>query len=160
MTSIPLIEGHVAIAAPAGVPVWDVDPYDAAILAAPDQDVWITNPKSGCTMEMLAKDYMVEPVFDDLRRRYGDDLLAHIEFMKFRGQLLPQGLSIVRFHSKEQLWELMAYCESIGQWIANPHTHRLDEDVRWNGQPILDAKARWDPHGLLNPGHLKVLEQG
>ena len=36
MTSIPLIEGHVAIAAPAGVPVWDVDPYDAAILAAPE----------------------------------------------------------------------------------------------------------------------------
>jgi FAD/FMN-containing dehydrogenase len=111
----------------------------------------------------LQDSFLPDRVYEQLqlrKARYGDDLLAHIEFMKFRGQLLPQGLSIVRFHSKEQLWELMAYCESIGQWIANPHTHRLDEDVRWNGQPILDAKARWDPHGLLNPGHLKVLENG
>jgi quinolinate synthase len=57
-----------------------------AILAAPDQDVWITNPKSGCTMEMLAKDYMVEPVFDDLRRRYGDDLLV-IAYMNTSGRV-------------------------------------------------------------------------
>ena len=32
-------------------------------------------------------------------------------------------------------------------------------EVRWNGQPILDAKAQWDPYRLLNPGHLGVLEQ-
>lgn len=57
-----------------------------AILAAPDQDVWITNPKSGCTMEMLAKDHMVEPVFDDLRRRYGDDLLV-IAYMNTSGRV-------------------------------------------------------------------------
>lgn len=31
-----LIEDHVRIEPPAGVPVWDVDPYDDAILAAPD----------------------------------------------------------------------------------------------------------------------------
>lgn len=110
----------------------------------------------------LQDSFLPDRVFEQLqlrKARYGDDLLAHIEFMKFRGQLGPQGLSIVRFHSKEQLWELMAYCESIGQVIANPHTHRLDEDVRWNGQPILDAKARWDPYGLLNPGHLRVREE-
>ncbi len=88
------------------------------------------------------------------KERYGDDVLEHIEFSKFRGRLGPQGLSIVRFHSKEQLWELIEFCEEIGIVVANPHTHRLDEDVRWNGQPILDAKAQWDPHGLLNPGHL------
>lgn len=110
----------------------------------------------------LQDSFLPDRVFEQLqlrKARYGDDLLAHIEFMKFRGQLGPQGLSIVRFHSKEQLWELMAYCESIGQVIANPHTHRLDEDVRWNGQPILDAKTRWDPYKLLNPGHLRVLEE-
>jgi FAD/FMN-containing dehydrogenase len=42
--------------------------------------------------------------------------------------------------------------------IADPHSYFLDNDVRWNGQPILDAKRDWDPHGLLNPGKLKVLE--
>lgn len=57
-----------------------------AILAAPDQDVWITNPKSGCTMEMMAKDHMVEPVFDDLHRRYGDDLLV-VAYMNTSGRV-------------------------------------------------------------------------
>jgi FAD/FMN-containing dehydrogenase len=104
---------------------------------------------------------MFEPdkVYEQLRRRkerYGADLIEHIEFMKFGGRLVPQGLTLVRFRSKEQLWELIHYCESIGIWVANPHTHYLDEDVRWNGQPILDARARWDPHDLLNPGHLRV----
>ena len=47
-----------------------------AILAATDQAVWITNPKAGCTMEMLAKDYMVLPVADQLLERYGDELAA------------------------------------------------------------------------------------
>ena len=101
-------------------------------------------------------------VFEQLaqrKERYGDDILEHIEFMMFRGRMYPQGLSLVRFHSKEQLWGLMDYCEEIGIWNANPHTHFLDEDVRWNGQPLLDAKADWDPQGLLNPGHLKQIAQ-
>ena len=91
--------------------------------------------------------------------RFGDDLIEHIEFARFKGRLIPAGLTLVRFHSKAQIWALIDFCESIGIEVANPHTHRLDEDIRWNGQPILDAKARWDPHGLLNPGHLRALER-
>lgn len=41
-----------------------------SILAEADQAVYITNPKSGCTMEMLAKDFMVQPAFDQLNARY------------------------------------------------------------------------------------------
>jgi len=33
---VGMIEGHIAIDPPDGVPVWDVDPYDPAILADPD----------------------------------------------------------------------------------------------------------------------------
>ena len=36
-TTMAMIEGHRAIAPPAGVAVWDVDPYDPAILADPAQ---------------------------------------------------------------------------------------------------------------------------
>jgi len=57
-----------------------------AILAAADQEVWITNPKSGCTMEMMAKDHMIEPVFEDLRDRYGDDLLV-VAYMNTSGRV-------------------------------------------------------------------------
>lgn len=57
-----------------------------AILASPGQDVWITNPRSGCTMEMLAKDYMVEPAFEELYARYGEDLLV-VAYMNTSGRV-------------------------------------------------------------------------
>ena len=57
-----------------------------AILATPTQDVWITNPKSGCTMEMMAKDHMVEPIFEELEARYGDDFLV-VAYMNTSGRV-------------------------------------------------------------------------
>ena len=57
-----------------------------AILAGEDQQVWITNPKAGCTMEMLAKDYMVLPVADQLIERYGDQLTV-VAYMNTSGRL-------------------------------------------------------------------------
>lgn len=57
-----------------------------AILAHDDQSVWITNPKAGCTMEMLAKDWMVLPVADQLQERYGDELLV-VAYMNTSGRL-------------------------------------------------------------------------
>lgn len=57
-----------------------------AILAHDDQSVWITNPKAGCTMEMLAKDYMVEPVAEQLIERYGERLLV-IAYMNTGGRI-------------------------------------------------------------------------
>ncbi|MBI3960352.1 MAG: FAD-binding oxidoreductase [Chloroflexi bacterium] len=118
--------------------------------------------KSDPQLTYLQDQFDPQRVHEQLRlrkERYGDDILEHIEFMKFRGKMYPQGLSLVRFRSPQHLQELMDFCESIGIWMANPHTHFLDEDVRWNGQPILDARRRWDPHGLLNPGHLRSLEE-
>ncbi|PIE16039.1 MAG: quinolinate synthetase [Proteobacteria bacterium] len=57
-----------------------------ALLKHDHQDVWITNPKSGCTMEALAKEDMVQPVFDDLRQTYGDDLLV-VCYMNTSGRI-------------------------------------------------------------------------
>lgn len=57
-----------------------------AILAHDDQAVWITNPKAGCTMELLAKDWMVLPVADQLLERYGEDLTV-VAYMNTSGRL-------------------------------------------------------------------------
>ncbi|MEE8312186.1 MAG: quinolinate synthase NadA [Candidatus Binatia bacterium] len=57
-----------------------------AILAADDQEVWITNPKAGCTMEMMAKEWQVGPIFEALQGRYGDDLLV-IAYMNTSGRV-------------------------------------------------------------------------
>ncbi len=93
------------------------------------------------------------------RARFGDQVSTHIEFIRGGdGVVRPAGLSIVRYQGKEQLWELIAWCEDNGIRIANPHTHFLDDDSRWYGANMLAAKKRWDPYQLLNPGHLHALE--
>ena len=57
------------------------------ILANDTQQVYITNPKSGCTMEMLAKDFMVEPAFIDLNARYGAENILPVCYMNTSGRV-------------------------------------------------------------------------
>lgn len=58
-----------------------------SILANDDQAVYITNPKSGCTMEMLAKDFMVNPAFAQLNERYDTNQLLPICYMNTSGRI-------------------------------------------------------------------------
>lgn len=58
-----------------------------SILANPHQHVYITNPKSGCTMEILAKDFMVEPAFLDLNTRYGAENILPVCYMNTSGRV-------------------------------------------------------------------------
>lgn len=58
-----------------------------SILANPNQQVFITNPKAGCTMEMLAKDFMVEPAFQDLNERYGAENILPVCYMNTSGRI-------------------------------------------------------------------------
>ena len=92
------------------------------------------------------------------KQKYGDDVATHIEFIGAEDGVRPGGLSIVRYRGKEALYELIDYCESIDIRVSNPHTHFLDADIRWYQDYLVDAKKRWDPMSLLNPGHLKRLE--
>jgi len=57
-----------------------------ALLASPGQSVFITNPKSGCTMEMMAKEFMVAPAFAKLLARYGDALMV-VAYMNTSGRV-------------------------------------------------------------------------
>jgi quinolinate synthase len=58
-----------------------------ALLAHPDQKIFITNPKAGCTMEILAKDFMVEPALRDLNERYGKSNIIPICYMNTSGRI-------------------------------------------------------------------------
>ncbi|MCX7117648.1 MAG: quinolinate synthase NadA [Legionellales bacterium] len=58
-----------------------------SILANKEQTVYITNPKSGCTMELMAKDFMVEPAFLDLNERYGAENIIPVCYMNTSGRV-------------------------------------------------------------------------
>ncbi|MSP15168.1 MAG: quinolinate synthase NadA [Myxococcales bacterium] len=57
-----------------------------ATLAHPHQQVWITNPRAGCTLEMYAKEHQVAPAVEELRARYGDELMV-IAYMNTSGRV-------------------------------------------------------------------------
>ena len=115
--------------------------------------------KADPTITYLQDAYDREKVLEQLHQRkakFKGELLHHIEFMRFGGPPYPQGMTLVRFQNEARLREIQAFTESIGMSDADAHSHKLDDDVRWNGEPILEAKRRWDPKRLLNPGHLNA----
>jgi FAD/FMN-containing dehydrogenase len=91
-----------------------------------------------------------------LRERFGDEILFHIEFMKNGdGAVVPGAIPVVRFISEERLNEMIAYCRSIGVFVANPHVNYLEDAGRFRADHIqLLAKQKYDPEGLLNPGKM------
>ncbi len=94
--------------------------------------------------------------FELLRARYGTDILFHIEFMKNgEGVVIPGAIPVVRFTDEERLNDMIAYCRSIGVFVANPHVNYLEDAGRFRADNIqLRAKERYDPRGLLNPGKM------
>jgi FAD/FMN-containing dehydrogenase len=94
--------------------------------------------------------------FRKLRERYGQEILFHIEFMKNGdGVVIPGAIPVVRFTTEERLNDMIAFCRSIGVFVANPHVNYLEDGGRFRADNIqLLAKQRYDPRGLLNPGKM------
>jgi len=94
--------------------------------------------------------------FRKLRERYGQEILFHIEFMKNGdGVVIPGAIPVVRFTTEERLNDVIAFCRSIGVFVANPHVNYLEDGGRFRADNIqLLAKQRYDPRGLLNPGKM------
>ncbi len=91
---------------------------------------------------------------------FGDEVMIHLEFLKFGGKAIPGGLQLVRFSTEERLNEIIRYHEEKGAGIANPHTYILED----GGRKVidleqLDFKKLVDPYGLMNPGKMKGWEQ-
>jgi FAD/FMN-containing dehydrogenase len=94
--------------------------------------------------------------FRKLRERYGNEFLFHIEFMKNGdGVVIPGAIPVVRFTTELRLNDMIAFCRSIGVFVANPHVNYLEDGGRFRADNIqLLAKQKYDPRGLLNPGKM------
>jgi FAD/FMN-containing dehydrogenase len=97
-----------------------------------------------------------EQQFAQLRAKFGDEILFHIEFMK-NGQsvVIPGAIPVVRFTTEERLNEMIDFCRAIGVFVANPHVNYLEDAGRFRADNIqLRAKEKYDPRGLMNPGKM------
>jgi hypothetical protein len=91
-----------------------------------------------------------------LRRRWGPDLLWHLEGVRSQGMARLAALPLLRWQGPERLEELIDHCRQLGAVIFNPHAITVEE----GGLGVVDAdqvaaKAAYDPAGLLNPGKLR-----
>ncbi len=95
---------------------------------------------------------------DAVEKRFGDELLLHLEFQRRFGRVFVSSLPLLRFRSPERLAEVVAEVESMGGAVSNPHTYVLD-NAGWKrtDAPQARFKALADPYGLMNPG--KLLER-
>ena len=96
------------------------------------------------------------PCLEALRRRWGPDLLWHLEGVRSGGMARLAALPLLRWQGPEQLEELIDHCRQLGAVIFNPHVITVEE----GGLGVVDAdqvaaKAAYDPAGLLNPGKLR-----
>ncbi|HUY82521.1 MAG TPA: FAD-binding oxidoreductase [Acidobacteriaceae bacterium] len=91
-----------------------------------------------------------------LRNRFGQEILFHLEFIKnSEGRVIPAAIPLVRFVSAERLNEMIACCRANGVFVANPHVNNLEDGGRFREDHVqLQAKYRYDPKGLLNPGKM------
>lgn len=88
-------------------------------------------------------------------RHFGDEVPAHIEFVRMRGVMGCTGLPLVRFATEERLFEIIRHHQDNGCPIFNPHVFTLEEMGRKDvDEAQLAFKHAVDPRNLLNPGKM------
>jgi len=93
---------------------------------------------------------------NQLRERFGQEILFHMEFMKDGdGRVVPGAIPLVYYTTEERLTDMINFCREIGVFVANPHVNNVEGGGRYRPDNVqLLAKLRYDPKGLLNPGKM------
>ncbi|MDB5871081.1 MAG: FAD-binding protein [Ramlibacter sp.] len=98
-----------------------------------------------------------------MEKLLGGEVLMHAEFIRnVDGLMTCTALQLVKFTTEERLQEIMQIHRDNGVRINDPHVF-IVEDGRAGGalsQAAQDAKRRFDPLGLLNPGKVRAWSQG
>ena len=120
------------------------------------------------TLQMRAKDknwtylQMLMPLNKEfeliaaLRKKYGKQLLWHLEAVSQQGIPRLAGLPVLKWIDEQNLNSIINDCKEYGAIIFNPHVLT----VEGGGLGVVDAdqvkaKLKYDPKGLFNPGKLE-----
>jgi FAD/FMN-containing dehydrogenase len=93
----------------------------------------------------------------EIADQFPDELIQHLEFIRFDGRITASALPILRYTTKARLDEIIAGHEAAGIRIANPHVVTLEDGSshRRVDADQLGFKHVVDPFGLLNPGKMR-----
>jgi len=88
-----------------------------------------------------------------------DEMIGHLEFVRFDGNVTCFGLPLIRYTTEERLDEIIRLHEENGCPIFNPHRYTLEEGgMKQTDEIQLAFKREADPKGLLNPGKMIAWE--
>jgi FAD/FMN-containing dehydrogenase len=101
-------------------------------------------------------DRLMEKVAE-MRELFLDEVLQHLEFIRFNGRVTCSGLPVVRYTGADRLNEIIRLHEERGVYIANPHVFTVEDGSRYKRVDAdqLGFKHEADPYGLLNPGKMR-----
>jgi FAD/FMN-containing dehydrogenase len=101
-------------------------------------------------------DRLLEKVAE-MRELFPDEVLQHLEFIRFGGRVTCSGLPVVRYTNADRLNEIIRLHEESGVYIANPHVFTVEDGSRYKRAEAdqLGFKHEVDPYGLLNPGKMR-----
>jgi FAD/FMN-containing dehydrogenase len=101
-------------------------------------------------------DQLIEKVAE-MRDLFPDEVLQHLEFIRFNGRVTCSGLPVVRYRNPDRLNEIIRLHEDRGVYIANPHVFTVEDGSRYKRVDAdqLGFKHEVDPYGLLNPGKMR-----
>ncbi|MBO4220878.1 FAD-binding oxidoreductase [Bradyrhizobium neotropicale] len=101
-------------------------------------------------------DRLMEKVVE-MRELFPDEVLQHLEFIRFGGRVTCSGLPVVRYTDADRLNEIISLHEARGVHIANPHVFTVEDGSRYKRADAdqLGFKHDVDPYGLLNPGKMR-----
>ncbi|MBF2067159.1 MAG: FAD-binding oxidoreductase [Calothrix sp. C42_A2020_038] len=95
---------------------------------------------------------------EHMYHHFGDEVMMHLEFIRFKGGIANPALQLVRYTTEERLNEIIRYHEEHGVFIANPHSYFIEDGwKRAIDLEHLKFKQMVDPYGLMNPGKSKVI---
>lgn len=88
---------------------------------------------------------------------FGDEVWRHLEFIRLGGRVTASALPVVRFTTRERLFEIVEIYEKHGVLVANPHAFTREDASRHKRADAdqIGFKAQVDPFGLLNPGKMR-----
>jgi FAD/FMN-containing dehydrogenase len=85
--------------------------------------------------------------------RYGDELFFHHEMAQLDDETQIFALPLVRWRSKERVYEIIAELEADGCVVYDPHVVTIEDGgMKEIDEDQIAFKREADPHGLLNPG--------
>ena len=98
-------------------------------------------------------------LINSLREKWDKNILWHIEAVAQQGVPRLAALPVIKWHSSDQINQIIDNCKKLGAIIFNPHVLT----VEGGGLGVIDsdqvkAKLKFDPKGLLNPGKLQGWE--